>query len=146
MNAKKARTSEEIALDRIERDSRCPWPRQSNRPLLHPEIIRNLFDDNEMENEERISGHAERPFRDVAGFSQHDSDGVTEDDFRNRIDFVDCACVDGKSCVCCCTELDYQSFDFRTKERGSVIARSPAGTETFSMLVSVEELKTRGIL
>jgi hypothetical protein len=142
----KARTSEEIALDRIEQGSKCPWPRQASRPLFDPERLGLVFDPDEMLNEERICSHGSHLFRDVEDFSQHDSDGITEDDFRNEIDFVDCACVDGQSCICCCTKLDFELLDFRTKKLGEVIARSPTGAEMFDVFISREELEARGIL
>jgi hypothetical protein len=103
VNTQDDRTSEEIAIDRIERGSRCPWPKQASHPLFDLELLPLVFDPDELEHESDIERHRNSVFIEVGDL------GEVSDDFRNGIVDSPCLCTEagkGRVCVHSCTSND----------------------------------------
>ncbi len=138
----KARLKEEDVLSRIERGSRCPARGQRKRPVIDLYILRRFMNKGEIQSEEPCAQKFKGKFKTAADVGEGEL--TTSDcslilaDFRNQLDADACTCIEGETCVLCCTEFDLAAIPQSPVIERQHLSKKPNDVNLFYVTMPID--------
>jgi len=116
---------EELLAQEIERSSHSASGRSGFKVLIDTEILAGFVDPDEIEYEHMTESPYQSAFRrdgDIEDGASPDPSVSLVGDFRDHVHGDECQCVDGQTCIICCTTRDLMEIPRQLFE---VIATRP---------------------